>query len=95
MSPLAYLRAFWNGQTSGMAEVLGWVGLVLLGIALAALIAVALCALVRYLERHESLPATDDELTPWTPAERRARSRDLSVITVLALACPAVIALTR
>lgn len=56
MSLIAYLLAFWRGETTGPAEWLGWVGIGVLGIALAGLIALGLCALVRYLERHELTP---------------------------------------
>lgn len=92
----AYLTDFLHGRTTGMAEVLGWTGLVLLGIALAGLIVVALCALVRYIERHEIKgDYTGDELEPETPTERRRRARFTSLIAVLGLLAVPVIALTR
>lgn len=96
MSPLAYLRAFWHGDLSGPASVLGWVGFGVLSIALALAIIAALSWLAEYLERPRPVvPRMPDELTRWTHTERRARSRDLSVITALGLACPVVVALAR
>lgn len=98
MSPLAYLRAFWHGELSGPAEVLGWAGVIVLGIALALAIVVAVFALADWLDRRKPqrppVPLAD-ELTRWSATERRARSRDLSLITALAIACPVVVALTR
>ena len=102
MSPLAYARAFWHGELSGPAEWLGWVGIFVLGIALAGLIALFLCWLVRYLETHEDaeLPPVPmhrglDELAPLDATERRARDRFTSLIAVLGLLAVPVIALTR
>lgn len=100
-----YLQAFWRGETTGLAEALGWTGLVLLGIALAGVIVVALCALVRFLEGHEladdaEIPPVPmhrslDELAPLDTTERRRRDRFTSLIAVLGLLAAPVIALTR
>ena len=96
MSPLAYLRAFWHGELTGAASVLGWAGVIVLGIALGLAIIAALSWLANRLERPRPVvPLLPDELPRWTNTERRARSRDLSVTTFLAVVCPVVVALAR
>lgn len=99
MSPLAYLDAFWNGRTTGLADALGWAGIGLIGLAIGGAIVVALCALVRRLERHDLPPVPMhrglDELAPLDATERRARARFTSLIAVLGLLAVPVISLTR
>lgn len=64
---------------------------------IAAFVVLALIAVTNWSIRRwpGDLGSDADELQPDTPAERRARSRDLSVITVLGLMCPVVVYLAR
>ena len=97
MSPLAYARAFWHGDLTGPAEWWAWAGVGLLSLAIAAFVVLALIALTNWSIRRwpGDLGSDADELQPDTPAERRVRDRNLSLIAVLGLACPVVVALSR
>ena len=57
-----YLLAFWRGETTGAAEWLGWVGLVLLGVAIAGAIGALLHWLTDLVEVDDPSIFCADEL---------------------------------
>lgn len=69
---------------SGPGAVLFWVGIALTGVAIGWGLVLALCALVRYLERHELAADTDEELTPFTDDARQARRAVESLCLLIA-----------